>query len=324
MEQKQWKLRKPRVTFDDCCHVVCSDVENYQWNTQACALWHLLKIEFLLSNVRKDLPSLCSPKLDSPVKNVDHEELTLFGVITSSDSEVSSVLEGMVRELERNLEEVIEESVEAMISSGKKDLGSFTEVTRTKQTARNQAVGLPMATRTASGGGTGNGTGNAAGGGRGCGKAPRCTMSSILRGRRRILYKQTRAAKLAHENRMQRLHTQNEMASGFYQSNPVWRVNTHTGQKERVKQKPGTIALSEIRHYQKSTVLLICKLPFLRLIREITQDFKSNLRFTADAIYILQNAAEIYLVNLFEDTQLVAIHGKRVTIMPVDMKLVHM
>ena len=109
--------------------------------------------------------------MDSPVKNVDPEELTLFGVITSSDSEVSSVSEGMVRELERNLEEVIEESVEAMISSGKQDSGSFTEVARTKQTARNQTVGLPMATRAASGG-TGNGTGNAAGGGTGGGKAP--------------------------------------------------------------------------------------------------------------------------------------------------------
>ena len=147
-------------------------------------------------------------------------------------------------------------------------------------------------------------------------------MSSILRGRRRIPYEQTRAAKLAHENRMQRLHTQNETASGFYKSNPVWRVNPHTGWKERVKRKPGMIALSEIRHYQKSTVLLIRKLPFSRLIREIAQDFKANLRFTADAIYTLQNAAEIYLVNLFEDTQLAAIHGKRVTTMPVDMQLV--
>ena len=71
-----------------------------------------------------------------------------------------------------------------------------------------------------------------------------------------------------------------------------------------------------------STVLLIRKLPFSRLIREITQDYKTNLRFTADAIYTLQSAAEIYLVNLFEDTQLAAIHGKQVTIMPADMKLV--
>ena len=235
VEQKQWKLRKPRVTFDDHWCVVCSDVENYQWNMQACALWHLLKIEFLLSNVRRDCSCLCSPRLDSPVNNVDHEELTLFGVISSSDSEVSSVSERMVRELERNLEEVIEESVEAMISSDKQDSGSFTEVARTKQTAHNQAVGLPMGTRAASGGGTGNGTGNAAGGGTGGGKAPQHTMSSILRGRRKIPYKQTRAAKLAHENRMQRLHTQNEMASGFYKSNPVWRVNPYTGRKERVK-----------------------------------------------------------------------------------------
>ena len=122
-----------------------------------------------------------------------------------------------------------------MISSGKQDSGSFTEVAQTKQTACNQTVGLPMATRATSGGGTGNETGNAAGGGTGGGKAPQHTMSSILRGRRRIPYEQTRAAKLARKNRMQRLYTQNETASGFYKSNPVWRVNPRTGQKEKVK-----------------------------------------------------------------------------------------
>ncbi|RWW28394.1 hypothetical protein GW17_00007141 [Ensete ventricosum] len=72
---------------------------------------------------------------------------------------------------------------------------------------------------------------------------------------------------------------------------------------------------SEIRKYQKSTELLIRKLPFQRLVREIAQDFKSH------AVLALQEAAEAYLVGLFEDTNLCAIHAKRVTIMPKDIQL---
>lgn len=78
---------------------------------------------------------------------------------------------------------------------------------------------------------------------------------------------------------------------------------------------PGTVALREIRRYQKSTDLLIRKLPFQRLVREIAQDFKTELRFQSAAIGALQEAAEAYLVGLFEDTNLCAIHAKRVTIM---------
>ncbi len=71
---------------------------------------------------------------------------------------------------------------------------------------------------------------------------------------------------------------------------------------------------SEIRKYQKSTELLIRKLPFQRLVREIAQDFKTDLRFQSSAILALQEASEAYLVGLFEDTNLCAIHAKRVTI----------
>uniref|UniRef100_A0A8W8MG79 Core Histone H2A/H2B/H3 domain-containing protein n=1 Tax=Magallana gigas TaxID=29159 RepID=A0A8W8MG79_MAGGI len=84
---------------------------------------------------------------------------------------------------------------------------------------------------------------------------------------------------------------------------------------------PGTVALREIRRYQKSTELLIRKLPFQRLVREIAQDFKTDLRFQSAAIGALQEASEAYLVGLFEDTNLCAIHAKRVTIMPKDIQL---
>ena len=75
------------------------------------------------------------------------------------------------------------------------------------------------------------------------------------------------------------------------------------------------MALREIRKYQKFTELLIRKLPFQRLVREIAQDFKTDLRFQSSAVLALQEAAEAYLVGLFEDTNLAAIHAKRVTIM---------
>ena len=81
------------------------------------------------------------------------------------------------------------------------------------------------------------------------------------------------------------------------------------------------MALREIRKYQKSTNLLIRKIPFQRLVREIAQDFKSDLRFQSTAILALQEASESYLVVLFEDTNLCAIHAKRVTIMPKDLQL---
>ena len=99
-------------------------------------------------------------------------------------------------------------------------------------------------------------------------------------------------------------------------SNPV-----SGGVKKPHRFRPGTVALREIRRYQKSTELLIRKLPFQRLVRDIAQDFKVNLRFQSSALTALQEAAEAYLVDLFEDTNLCAIHAKRVTIMPKDMKL---
>jgi histone H3 len=93
------------------------------------------------------------------------------------------------------------------------------------------------------------------------------------------------------------------------------------GIKKPHRYRPGTVALREIRKYQKSTVLLIRKLPFQRLVREISQDAMTDLRFQSSAMLALQEASEAYLVGLFEDTNLCAIHAKRVTIMPKDMQL---
>ncbi|XP_056266955.1 histone H3.1-like [Pseudoliparis swirei] len=93
------------------------------------------------------------------------------------------------------------------------------------------------------------------------------------------------------------------------------------GQKKPRRFRPGTVALREIRRYQKSTELLILKLPFQRLVKEIAQDLKTDLRFQMSAILALQESCEAYLVGLFEDTNLCAIHAKRVTIMPKDIQL---
>lgn len=95
----------------------------------------------------------------------------------------------------------------------------------------------------------------------------------------------------------------------------------HHGKPRRYR--PGTVALREIRKFQKSTDLLIRKLPFSRLIREIAVEFigYDDLRWQSVAILALQEAAEAFLVNLFEDTNLCAVHAKRVTIMQKDIQL---
>ena len=85
--------------------------------------------------------------------------------------------------------------------------------------------------------------------------------------------------------------------------------------------RPGTVALREIRKYQKSTDLLIRKRPFHMLVREIAQGIREDLRFQSLAVLALQEAAEMILVHLFEDTNRCAIHAKRVTILPRDMAL---
>lgn len=105
------------------------------------------------------------------------------------------------------------------------------------------------------------------------------------------------------------------------QIKPQKRSEPSGGVKKPHRYRPGTVALREIRKYQKSTELFIRKRPFQRLVREIALDYKNGLRFQSSAILAIQEAAEAYLVNLFEDTNLCAIHAKRVTIMPKDMQL---
>ena len=93
------------------------------------------------------------------------------------------------------------------------------------------------------------------------------------------------------------------------------------GVRKPHRYRPGTVALRQIRKYQKSTDLLIRKLPFQRLVREVAQKIKSDLRFQSTAILALQEASESFLVTMFEDVNVCAIHAGRVTIQPKDMKL---
>jgi histone H3/H4 len=106
------------------------------------------------------------------------------------------------------------------------------------------------------------------------------------------------------------------------QTAPGPAATTATVAKKR-RYRPGTKALKEIRKYQASTDLLIRKLPFQRLVREIVGDmFKDqNYRMQSYALLALQEACEAHLVALFEDTNLCALHAKRVTIMAKDMRL---
>ena len=99
----------------------------------------------------------------------------------------------------------------------------------------------------------------------------------------------------------------------------------HTPGKRYYRLKEGTRSLREISYYQKRVKLLIRKLPFQRLVREIMGDHEvvhvTGLRIQANAVLALQEAAEAFIIGLFEDSNLCAIHAKRVTLMPKDMQL---
>ena len=96
-------------------------------------------------------------------------------------------------------------------------------------------------------------------------------------------------------------------------------ADASTGRKRRYR--AGTRSLLEIAFYQKRSGLLIAKLPFQRLVRELTLEIKDDLRYQSSAILALQEGSEAYLVGLFEDTVLEAIHGKRVTVLPRDIQI---
>ena len=98
---------------------------------------------------------------------------------------------------------------------------------------------------------------------------------------------------------------------------PRSHVTVDTKKRKPQRYRPGTMALREIRRFQKSTELLIRQMPFQRLVREIAQTYSPYLRFQSGAVLALQEAAEAYLVGLLEDSNLCAIHAKGVTIMPL-------
>ncbi|KAH3753684.1 hypothetical protein DPMN_188327 [Dreissena polymorpha] len=95
------------------------------------------------------------------------------------------------------------------------------------------------------------------------------------------------------------------------------------GERKKHRFRPGTRALMEIRKFQKSTNLLVRKAPFVRLVREICLDLDPGKPhfWTGYALMAIQEAAEAYIVHLFEDAMLCAIHAKRVTVMPRDIYL---
>jgi len=135
------------------------------------------------------------------------------------------------------------------------------------------------------------------------GKAPRCAGKTI----QKEPVKCTREELVAQSKRPTKANRKSASGKG--------------GVKKPHRYRPGTKCLREIRRYQKSTDLLIRKRPFVRVVREVAQRAHPDLRFQAAALLAIQEAAEAYLVALLEDTNLCAIHAKRVTIMRKDMKL---
>lgn len=121
--------------------------------------------------------------------------------------------------------------------------------------------------------------------------------------------------------RTKQVARQNPSSAAAIGKAPRSKPPTAAPEKKTKRYRPGTVALREIRKYQKSTELLIRKLPFNRLVREVAEHYKTGLRFHSQAVLALQEAAEAFLIGLFEDTNLCAIHAKRVTISIKDMNL---
>ena len=107
----------------------------------------------------------------------------------------------------------------------------------------------------------------------------------------------------------------------FAKKQPRSQTGQAMAQQQPHRYWPGMVVLREIRRYQKSTELLIRKLPFQCLVREILQGYCVGYRVTLAMMMALQEAAEAYLVQLLEDSNLCAIHAKRITIQPKDMQL---
>ncbi|KAI3966225.1 hypothetical protein MKX01_036575 [Papaver californicum] len=109
---------------------------------------------------------------------------------------------------------------------------------------------------------------------------------------------------------------------GREQQPPPSSNSNAAAERRPYRHKPGTKALREIRKFQKSTDLLLPAAPFIRIVKEITNNFSKEVsRWQAEALQALQEAAEAFLVNLFEDAQLCVIHARRVTLMQKDWQL---
>ena len=109
--------------------------------------------------------------------------------------------------------------------------------------------------------------------------------------------------------------------STFAKKQPRSQPDKALAQHQLHRYRPGMVALREIRRYQKSTELLIRKLSFQHLVHEILQGFGVEFRVTPAMMMVLQEAAEVYLVQLLEDSNLCTTHAKCITIQPKDIQL---
>ena len=126
----------------------------------------------------------------------------------------------------------------------------------------------------------------------------------------------TKGGKQSHKHMLHRLLKQTSSTGGI---------------KKPHRYHPGLLALCEICRYQQSMESLIRKTPFKKLIKEISQEYRIcpegpgtpsvQVRFQSTALTALQEAAENFLVGLFEDVNLLAVHAKRVMVMPCDIRL---
>ncbi|XP_063597042.1 uncharacterized protein LOC134773598 [Penaeus indicus] len=119
----------------------------------------------------------------------------------------------------------------------------------------------------------------------------------------------------ASQSRKRRKHV------GVYSRRSVQEGNKSPKKKQK-RFRPGTVALREIRYYQKGGNTLVPKLAFSRLIREILQSIQPDLRIQSLALAALQEAAEAYVISIMELANLCSIHAKRVTLYPKDIRLV--
>ena len=126
---------------------------------------------------------------------------------------------------------------------------------------------------------------------------------------------------MARTKRTARKDEVGKKRSAFAKKQPRSQTGQASTQQQPHRYHPGTVVLREIQRYQKSTELLMCKLLFQHLVCKILQGYGVGYRVTLAMMLALQEAAEVYLVQLLEDSNLCAIHAKRVTIQPKDMQL---